>query len=53
VALAALAWLGDYRRVRRQDMDAVGWVPWTPLFFVALIVALVALGLAAREWLAG
>ena len=53
VALAALAWWGDRRRVRRKDMDAVGWVPWTPVFFAALMVAVIALGLAGREWLAG
>ena len=51
-AIAALAWWGDRRRVRRADMDAVGWVPWTAVFFFALMVACVALGLAAREWLA-
>jgi hypothetical protein len=42
--LAALAWWGDRRRLRRENLDAVGWVPWTPVFFVALLVAIVALG---------
>ena len=51
--IAALAWWGDRRRVRRHDLDAVGWMPWTPVFFVALLVACVALGLAARAWVAG
>ena len=51
--IAALAWWGDRRRVRRRDLDAVGWMPWTPVFFVALMVACVALGLAAKAWLAG
>ena len=51
--IAALAWWGDHRRVRRTDLDAVGWMPWTPAFFVSLLVACVALGLAARAWLAG
>ena len=50
--IAALAWWGDRRRVRRRDLDAVGWMPWTPVFFVALMVACVALGLAAKAWLA-
>ena len=51
--IAALAWWGDRRRVRRSNLDAVGWMPWTPVFFVSLLVACVALGLAARAWLAG
>ena len=51
--IAAFAWWGDRRRVRRTDLDAVGWMPWTPVFFVALLVACVALGLAARVWMAG
>ena len=35
-------------------LDAVGgWMPWTPVLFVALMEAFVALGLAARAWLAG
>ena len=51
--IAALAWEGDRRRVRRSNLDAVGWMPWTPVFFVALMVACVALGLAAKAWLAG
>ena len=51
--LAALAWWGDRRRVRRSNLDAVGWVPWTPVFFAGLMVACVALGLAAKDWIAG
>ena len=51
--IAALAWWGDRRRVRRNNLDAVGWVPWTPVFFVALMVAVVSLGLAAKDWVAG
>ena len=51
--LAALAWWGDRRRVRRSNLDAVGWVPWTPVFFVGLMVAVIALGLAAKDWVAG
>jgi hypothetical protein len=52
-ALAAWAWIADARRLRRADLDTVGWVPWTAVFFVALLVAVVAFGFAAREWLAG
>ena len=51
--IAALAWWGDRRRVRRRNLDAVGWMPWTPVFFVALMVAVIELGLAAKAWVAG
>ena len=50
--IAGLAWWGDRRRVHRSDLDAVGWMPWTPVFFVALMVACVALGLAVRALIA-
>ena len=53
VAVAAWAWLADRRRSRRSNPDAVGFMPWTGLFFWALMIACVMLGLAAREWLAG
>ena len=51
VALAALAWLADRRRMRRRDPDAVGWMPWTAVFFWALVVACVAGGLAVQAWI--
>ena len=55
VAAGVAAWasLADRRRVRRSDPDAVGFMPWTPIFFVALLTACVTLGLAARAWFAG
>lgn len=51
--VALVAWLGDRRRMRRVQPDAVGFMPWTGVFFFALLAACVLLGLAAREWLAG
>ena len=51
--IAALAWWGDRRRIRRRNLDAVGWMPWTPVVFVALMVAVIELGLAAKAWVAG
>lgn len=53
LCVAVLAWVGDRRRMRRSDPDAVGFVPWTAVFFWALFAACVLLGLAGREWLAG
>ena len=53
VALAVLAWWADRRRMRRSDPDAVGFMPWTTVFFWATLVACVALGLALRFWIGG
>ncbi len=52
VLVAVVAWIGDRRRFRRKDIDRVGFMPWTPIFFCALLLAVVLLGLAARAWLA-
>ncbi len=48
--LAALAWLGQVRRMRRSTLDAVGWVPWSGLSLLlfgigALLLVLAVLGL--------
>ncbi|HKX78839.1 MAG TPA: hypothetical protein VJM34_09995 [Novosphingobium sp.] len=53
VFLTVLAWIGDARRMRRADLDRVGVMPWTALFFLSLLVACVLLGLAARAEFAG
>lgn len=49
--LAALAWWGDRRRMRRRDPDRVGIMPWTGLFFWAVLFASVLLAVAGQEWL--
>ena len=51
--LALIAWLGDRRRIRRSNPDAVGFMPWTPVFFWALLAACIMLGLAARHLFGG
>ena len=53
LVFAVVAWLGDRRRMRRRDIDAVGFMPWTPVFFWSLLLACILLGIAARSWLAG
>lgn len=53
LAVAMLAWLGDRRRMRRSDPDAVGFMPWASVFFWAVMAAVMLLALAAGDWLAG
>lgn len=40
LALAVLAGVMEWRRSRRRNFDAVGWVPWRGLQVVALFAAL-------------
>ena len=51
--IAVAATLADRRRLRRADLDKVGWVPWTTLFFLALLAAVVLLALAVKAGNAG
>jgi len=51
--LALAATLADRRRTRRDNLDAVGFMPWTVIFMLGLFTACVTLGLAARLWFSG
>ena len=51
--LALLAFLGERRRMRRKHIDAVGWIPWTTVSFLALFGGVVLLSFAVKGWLAG
>lgn len=51
--LALVAWLGDRRRIKRTNPDSVGFMPWTTVFFFALLAACVVIGLALRQWIIG
>ncbi len=53
VTLALAAGLADRRRARRENLDAVGFMPWTVIFLLALFTACVTLGLAVRLWFSG
>lgn len=43
-AIALAAWFGDRRRMRRRDLDKVGFMPWTDVFFWSFLVAVLLLG---------
>lgn len=53
LGLALVAWFGDRRRIRRANPDAVGFMPWTSVFFFAVLAACVLIGLAVRLWIIG
>ena len=53
LAVAIMAWLGDRRRMRRSNLDAVGFMPWTGVFFWALLAGIVLLGLTVKAWVTG
>lgn len=50
---ALVAWIADVRRERRSQLDQVGFMPWTGVFFFAFFGAVLLLGLAGKAWLAG
>lgn len=52
LALALVAVWAERRRFRRKNLDAVGFMPWTVIYLIAFLTAVVLLGLAAREWFA-
>jgi hypothetical protein len=50
LVLSLLAMLGDRRRRRRTDINAVGWVPWRDLSALTAFAGLVLLAMAASSW---
>jgi hypothetical protein len=51
--VAVVAFTGERRRMRRRHIDAVGWMPWTTLFFLSFFCGVVLLALAIKGWIAG
>lgn len=48
LALAAGSGVADLRRARRDDPDAVGWMPWTLIQILAILGAVVTAALAIK-----
>jgi hypothetical protein len=50
---AAVALLGERRRLRRKHIDAVGWMPWTTVSVLATFAGFSLLAMAVTGWLKG
>ena len=51
--LAVVSALAERRRLRRQRIDAVGFMPWTAVFFLAFFPGVTLLALGVMGWLGG
>lgn len=51
--LAALARYADARRHHRMNLDRVGFMPWTGVFFWSFLASVLLLGFAVRQSLVG
>ncbi|QDM40593.1 hypothetical protein [Altererythrobacter sp. TH136] len=51
--LAAITRYGERRRMRRERIDSVGWVPWTGLFLVFSVIGVTLLALSVPGLLKG
>jgi hypothetical protein len=45
-AIAALAAWRDHARAKRRDIDKVGWMPWSLILVMAMLLAVVCGALA-------
>lgn len=48
VALAGVSGVAEWRRGKRRDLDKVGWVPWTFIQVMALLLAIAGAALALK-----
>ena len=53
LVVAAVALLGERRRLRRKHIDAVGWMPWTTVSVLATFAGFSLLAMAVTGWLGG
>jgi len=50
---AGLSMWAEARRTKRRHIDAVGWMPWTKLFFIFTLTGLTMLVMGVKGWGAG
>ena len=50
LGVVVLSGVAEHRRRRRVDMDKVGWVPWPLIQFLALMGAVLTVGLAVHAF---
>lgn len=53
LVLAGIMSFAERRRIRRERIDRVGWVPWTGLFLVCAVIGVSLFGLGAMGLLRG
>ncbi len=51
LVLAVLSVVAERRRLRRNRIDAVGFMPWTAVFFLAFFPGITLLALGVMGWL--
>lgn len=51
--LAGLAFLMERRRLKREEINRVGWVPWTGLFLTCAVIGGGLLAISMPEVLVG
>lgn len=51
--VALVAFVGERRRSKRKQIDAVGCMPWTTLFVLAFFCGIILLAVAASGWVRG
>ena len=51
--VAVVSAFAERRRLRRSRIDAVGFVPWTAVFFFAFFPGVTLLALGVMGWLRG
>ena len=47
-SIAGIAVLGDRRRARRTNLDAVGFMPWPLIMILAMLIAAICAAFALR-----
>jgi hypothetical protein len=53
LVVAAVAAVAERRHIKRKSIDAVSWVPWLTVFFLAFFPGVILMVLAVKGWLTG